>query len=150
MTQTPCYCQSKKPFTTCCQPLLSRRRKPKTPEALMRSRYTAFCRGDIKYLIATSHPLRRTTNDDTILQETINKTAWLWLRILSASDPQLSRGTSNKGMVEFVAPITMADSGRVRIDVLIENQDRAYRSGVRCRLVHRVARQHSESSLLRR
>jgi len=69
----------------------------------MRSRYTAFCRGDIPYLIATSHPSRRTPNDRAVLQETIDKTAWLGLRILNAPSPQMVRGESNKGMVEFVA-----------------------------------------------
>ena len=34
--------------------------------------------------------------------------------------------------VQHIAAVTAADSGRVRIDVLIENPQRAYRSGVRC------------------
>jgi len=40
-----------------------------------------------------------------------------------------------RAKVEFVAPITQADSGRVRVDVLIDNRTGEFRSGVRCRLV---------------
>jgi RND family efflux transporter MFP subunit len=38
------------------------------------------------------------------------------------------------GRVEYVGPLTQADSGRVRIDILIENPEGRYRSGVRVRL----------------
>ncbi len=37
--------------------------------------------------------------------------------------------------VEYVAPTTSADSGRVRLEVRIDNQQRQYRSGVRCRFM---------------
>ncbi len=43
------------------------------------------------------------------------------------------------GVVDYVAPITSADSGRVRMDVLIENDQGTYRSGVRCRMLEMVA-----------
>ena len=36
------------------------------------------------------------------------------------------------GEVEHIAAVTAADSGRVRVDVLIANPKRVYRSGVRC------------------
>lgn len=39
------------------------------------------------------------------------------------------------GVVEYVAPITDADSGRVRVEVLIQNFESKYRSGVRCRIL---------------
>ncbi len=40
-----------------------------------------------------------------------------------------------KGLVEYVAPITNADSGRVRVEVLIPNSAGEFRSGVRCRVL---------------
>ena len=43
--------------------------------------------------------------------------------------------------IEYVAPITSADSGRVRIDALIDNSNGQFRSGVRCRLDDRTAQQ---------
>jgi hypothetical protein len=40
-------------------------------------------------------------------------------------------------VVDYVSPITRADSGRVRIEMLIDNGDSKYRSGVRCVIVDR-------------
>lgn len=37
-------------------------------------------------------------------------------------------------VVDYVSPVTNADSGRVQVDVLIDNQRGTYRSGVRCRI----------------
>ena len=47
-------------------------------------------------------------------------------------------GQKAVGVVEYVAPITQADSGLVRVDVLINNEAGDYRSGVRCRLLDKV------------
>ena len=43
-------------------------------------------------------------------------------------------GTKAHGKVEFVAPVTEAESGTVRVKVLIGNAQGAYRCGVRCLL----------------
>lgn len=51
--------------------------------------------------------------------------------------------------VEYVAPITSAESGRVRVDALIENADGRFRSGVPCQLMERSAR-HSQLEKLNR
>ncbi|MDH3717348.1 MAG: efflux RND transporter periplasmic adaptor subunit [Planctomycetota bacterium] len=40
-----------------------------------------------------------------------------------------------KAQIQFVSPVTDADSGTVRMDVVIQNNDRQFRSGVRCQLV---------------
>ena len=52
-----------------------------------------------------------------------------------------------EGKVEFVAPITRADSGRVRVDVVIDNQHSKYRSGVRCQLLNGVLRASRPANL---
>jgi RND family efflux transporter MFP subunit len=36
------------------------------------------------------------------------------------------------GAIQYIAPVTEADSGRVRVDVLIDNVNLEFRSGVRC------------------
>lgn len=64
----------------------------------MRSRYSAFCTGDIDYLIATHHPSQRQQNDRETLQETVNTTQWLSLRIVASRTLM-----KTKGEVEFVA-----------------------------------------------
>jgi hypothetical protein len=43
-------------------------------------------------------------------------------------------GAKPRGKVEFVAPVTEAESGTVRVKVLIDNAAGAYRCGVRCLL----------------
>ncbi len=40
-----------------------------------------------------------------------------------------------EGRVEFVSPVTEADSGTVRVKVLLDNAQGQYRCGVRCALV---------------
>ena len=52
-----------------------------------------------------------------------------------------------QAVVEYVAPVTNADSGRVRVEVLIPNQNLAFRSGVRCRLLNTFVRQSMMDSL---
>ena len=43
--------------------------------------------------------------------------------------------------IEYVAPITNAESGRVRVEALIENGDGQFRSGIPCRLLGMAHRQ---------
>lgn len=66
----------------------------------------------------------------------------------------LSIGHQHKpiqGVIEYIAPIVDPESGTIRVDVLIDNQDQAYRSGTNCvwhgRLTHKkdVAVSYSES-----
>lgn len=63
-------------------------------------------------------------------------------------------GQRTEGTVEYVAPVTNADSGRVRVEVLVENKSREFRSGVRCRILESSTRRsmltpESESSINR-
>ena len=51
----PCPCQSGKKAKKCCAPILKGRPAP-TPEALMRSRYTAYATGNVNYIMKTTHP----------------------------------------------------------------------------------------------
>ncbi|MCW8127118.1 YchJ family protein [Microbulbifer halophilus] len=56
MSQSACPCGSGKPLDECCDLYLSGRAYPNTAEALMRSRFCAFARGDAPYLRKTWHP----------------------------------------------------------------------------------------------
>ncbi len=44
----------------------------------------------------------------------------------------IDRPDTAPATVEYVGPLTQADSGRVRVDVLIDNSAGKYRSGLRC------------------
>ena len=55
----PCPCGSKLSHAGCCGPRLSGEQPAETPEALMRSRYTAYVLRDAAYLQASWHPSTR-------------------------------------------------------------------------------------------
>lgn len=83
---TPCPCQSGKDYSQCCQPLHNG--EPATgPEALMRSRFSAFARGNADYVQSSWHsstrPASLTLDDGE---------RWVGLEIKSA-DQQGDRGS---------------------------------------------------------
>jgi RND family efflux transporter MFP subunit len=59
-------------------------------------------------------------------------------------------GQRAAGSIDYVAPITEGDSGRVRVDVLINNGTGEFRSGVRCRLVGKIEQRTSLEIPLKR
>lgn len=77
----------------------------------MRSRYTAYCLGDIDYLIATHHPAQRSPSERTALNQTIARTTWLGLSILSTDQGQPEDAV---GIVEFVVTYRAGDVGQRR------------------------------------
>jgi SEC-C motif domain protein len=66
----------------------------------MRSRYTAFTRSNIDYLITTLHPKSRRPDDKGSLRQTIQQTQWVKLTVLKTQKGQPADKT---GIVEFVA-----------------------------------------------
>jgi SEC-C motif-containing protein len=100
MNKPDCYCGSAKNFKDCCHPFLSGRSKPKTPEQLMRSRYSAFCKKNLEYLMSTHHPSKQNANNQDQLERTIHQIKWLGLKVLKTEmDPTNPR----IGFVEFAA-----------------------------------------------
>jgi len=59
-----CRCGSGRKERRCCGPVLSGRPAP-TPEALMRSRYAAYARGDAAYIQQTTDPTGPVFEPDT-------------------------------------------------------------------------------------
>ncbi len=94
-----CHCKSRKKYHDCCKPFLSGASTPKTPEELMRSRYSAFCEKNIEYLVSTHHPSKQKPDERHALENTINQAQWLGLKIISTekTPDQLT------GYVEFAA-----------------------------------------------
>lgn len=54
-TPLPCPCGSGKPYAGCCRPYHTGKPAP-TPEALMRSRYSAYALDKPDYIMHTTHP----------------------------------------------------------------------------------------------
>ena len=93
-----CPCCSGLSYQQCCGRFHSGQETPDTAEQLMRSRYSAFSLGLIDYLLATIHADSRQNDDTQALQQTIDQTKWLGLKIIS----QHELG-ANQVQVEFAA-----------------------------------------------
>ncbi|MGZ8289572.1 MAG: YchJ family protein [Telluria sp.] len=105
MPKSPNTCPCGGPsLAACCGPYLEGVAVPKTAEALMRSRYTAYTLGNEEYLKATWHPDTRPA--EPVVNEN-ERLQWLGLEVKSAlrlrqrkvnEEPSPDRDT-----VEFVA-----------------------------------------------
>lgn len=87
-----CACGSGRPYDTCCGRWHAGAPAP-TAEALMRSRYTAYTRGDSAYLLATWHPSTR----PTAIDELPPGLKWLGLDVRQAHED------GDRATVEFVS-----------------------------------------------
>jgi SEC-C motif-containing protein len=88
-----CPCGSGQPFEACCGPYLAGAAAP-TATSLMRSRYTAYVRGDAAYLLRTWHPHTRPATLD--LDPAVR---WLGLKVLAS---EAGGPADGEGSVEFV------------------------------------------------
>jgi len=107
MNQETCPCRAMSPekrlFSECCGPYLAHEKNPPTAEALMRSRYSAFTKGDIDYLYETLSPDQRSDFNRTATSDWANKSQWRGLEIVETE--QGLEGDS-VGKVTFVAHFT--------------------------------------------
>lgn len=98
-----CPCESQKKFEECCGPFLSGEAWPKTAEQLMRSRYSAFARGEVGYIKKTSGGAAAKEFNEAEARKWSQNSDWLGLKILSTTKGQESDST---GTVEFIAKYT--------------------------------------------
>lgn len=120
----PCPCGSDLAFGACCEPYLDGELAP-SPEALMRSRYTAYALGDEDYIFRTWSP--RTRPPGPYCHP---GTRWLALTILAATTAEQA-ARDGRGLVEFRAEYETHDGrGGVSRDVLHE-RSRFVRRGQR-------------------
>jgi SEC-C motif-containing protein len=94
-----CLCGSGDPEAGCCGPILEGAAAP-TALALMRSRYVAYVRGAVEYLVATHDPASRAALDRDGIARWSRDTRWLGLEIVATE-----RGGEgdDDGVVEFIA-----------------------------------------------
>lgn len=94
-----CPCGSQKNYSDCCEPLLSGEKFATSPEALMRSRYTAFAVKNIDYLFSSMTPELQQHTDREDMQDFAEEVdAWVKLEVMNAPTPSADHGT-----VEFAA-----------------------------------------------
>ncbi len=95
-----CPCCSEKEYSQCCEPILKGDLLAQTPEALMRSRYTAYVQGNIDYLEESTHPNDRGDFDAQSTRDWSQNSQWQKLEILNATGQESDATT---GQVEFIA-----------------------------------------------
>ena len=103
LSHAPCPCDSGQSYDVCCGPWhagLKEGVHAPTPEALMRSRYSAYVLGLIEYLLATWHA---STSPGEL---ELSPVKWLGLEVRQAQT------AGDAGVVEFVA--RCRDSGRAQ------------------------------------
>ncbi len=91
-----CACGKQKPLSKCCGQFLTFKKKAKTPEQLMRSRFTAYALGGHgEYLMSTW--LETSAKSLTALALSEKTVDWQRLEIISSTQ------AGGKGTVEFKA-----------------------------------------------
>ena len=93
-----CPCGSNIAFDECCSRYISGSQHAETPEALMRSRYSAYTIADISYIKSTMKGKASENYDEVAAGEWARNIGWLGLTVLKSSIED-----DNKGFVEFVA-----------------------------------------------
>lgn len=105
-----CLCGSNHPYNKCCEPYLTKVDVAPTAEALMRSRYVAYCHGNVDYLIATRHPSTRRFDDRINLNKSVKTTTWEALTVLNTRQ---GSQTDHTGYVEFMAIHSQPEWGQL-------------------------------------
>ena len=77
-----CYCCSENSFSDCCEPVIKGQQPAQTPEMLMRSRYSAYCIGDYRYVLQTYDSKTQTTLTVNALAEHASENKWFALQIV--------------------------------------------------------------------
>lgn len=95
-----CPCQSGKNFNDCCEAFIEGIKFPQTAEELMRSRYTAYAKGNIAYIKKTLAPESQKDFDENASKAWAARAEWLGLEIMSTKKGQDGDKT---GIVEFTA-----------------------------------------------
>lgn len=94
-----CPCGSKRNYTVCCEPLHNNHAQAKTPEQLMRSRYSAHVKQLVQYIIDTYHP---SCHAEQFKKEIMNSTQLQWQKLKIVSS-HFSTENSDEGYVSFKA-----------------------------------------------
>ena len=98
--QGPCPCGGGS-YQSCCAPLHRGEKQAETAEQLMRSRDSAFVKGELDYLMATHrepdvHPSQRCR----ALRQSCRQTRWLGLTVIGLTD---GGAEDVEGIVQFEA-----------------------------------------------
>ena len=95
-----CPCGSGSDLDECCGPIINGGTPAPTAEALMRSRFTAFVRGDLDHIEGTQAQEERNKLDHSATRSMFNSVEWVSLEVFGTS---LGGEDDDTGTVDFVA-----------------------------------------------
>jgi SEC-C motif-containing protein len=102
-----CSCGNQKEYSECCEPYIKGKSIPKTAEALMRARYSAFVHHEFDYIFKTHHKSTLTDLDREGVKTWGLESKWLGLEVI-ASDKGKEKDT--EGTVEFRCKFILKDA----------------------------------------
>jgi SEC-C motif-containing protein len=98
-----CPCGSQASYASCCRPLITAEQPAATAEQLMRSRYSAYVKKEIGYILSSLHPDYRKDYDEKSTRSWAEGAAWHHFEVL---DTKQGGPGDDEGQVEFVATYT--------------------------------------------
>lgn len=103
MSVEKCPCNSGKSYNTCCKKLIQGEKKAVTAEELMRSRYSAYAKAEVDYILSSTHPDQRDANDRAEIKKWAENSEWHGLEIIKCEQ---GGKDDEEGTVEFIARYT--------------------------------------------
>jgi SEC-C motif-containing protein len=95
-----CPCGSGGTYAACCEPFIEGKAQSPTAEALLRSRYSAFTRKKVDYILATHHSSTRGEVSRESVQAWADRAEWVGLEVLGR---EAGGPSDDEGVVRFVA-----------------------------------------------
>ena len=115
-----CFCGSGKTFGRCCGPIVEGKKPARTPEELMRARYSAHCLRKYEFLVTSTHPDRREGVSEKEVAEWAQHVEWTGLEVHSA----VPGPDDTTGQVSFTAHYTIQDTAQeLREDAEFQKED---------------------------
>lgn len=102
-----CPCDSQKSYLLCCELYITGKQSPESPEALMRSRYTAYTMANIDYIKETMRGKALIGFQEIDAKRWAKRVNWIKLHVLKSVIEN-----SGTGYVEFEA--SFVDSSRLK------------------------------------
>ncbi|SET46932.1 YchJ family protein [Thalassotalea agarivorans] len=117
-----CPCGSGETFEQCCQPIIIGNIIAQSPEALMRSRYSAYATQAVEYIYDTYASVSQQGLTLTSLREWAEQANWVKLEVVNAKS---TNDTSLYPTVEFKAYFLLGDQLHLMHEVsnFIQEQD---------------------------
>lgn len=107
-----CPCGSNNNYANCCGPFINGEQLPRTALALMRSRYSAYCKKNAEYLIDSWHPECNMNSHYSSIIASFEQTQWTGLKIIN---PGQGSDLIKEDFVEFIAHFVDTQTSRTSI-----------------------------------